>query len=141
MMSFEAARSRSPNPCPNLLSDSPDAITNLAAPKASDGSAANGTCIAFILEYGRKRVLFGADAHAKVLTNGLEPLRKAGRRATPVRFDLVKLSHHGSNANISMDMLALIKCRRWLVSTNGDNYAHPDDAAIAKVITASDPAR
>ncbi len=32
-------------------------------------------------------------------------------------------------------MLALIDCRRWLISTNGDNFAHPDDAAIAKVIT------
>ena len=33
-----------------------------------------------------------------------------------------------------MDLLGLIDCRRWLISTNGDNYAHPDDAAIAKVI-------
>jgi hypothetical protein len=71
-----------------------------------------------------------------VLTEGLE--RYATRVGEPrPRIDLVKLSHHGSNANVSMKMLALIDCRRWLISTNGDNFAHPDDAAIAKVITAA----
>ena len=34
-------------------------------------------------------------------------------------------------------MLGLIDCQRWLISTNGDNFAHPDDAAIAKVIRSS----
>ncbi len=89
--------------------------------------------IAFILEYDGKRVLFGADAYASVLTDGLRRYAERVGEARP-RIDLVKLSHHGSNANISMDMLGLIDCRRWLISTNGDNFAHPDDAAIAKVI-------
>jgi hypothetical protein len=34
-------------------------------------------------------------------------------------------------------MLELIDCQRFLISTNGDNFAHPDDSAIAKVITTS----
>ena len=48
------------------------------------------------------------------------------------------MAHHGSNANISMDLLDLIDCRRFLISTNGDNFAHPHDAAIAKVIMSAD---
>jgi hypothetical protein len=127
-------RDREFDPLPEPLDAA--AIKNLAAVRASDSSPANGTCIAFIFEYGRKRVLFGADAHSKVLTQGLQRYAVEVGERRPC-FDLVKLSHHGSNANISTDMLALIDCRRWLISTNGDNFAHPDDAAIAKVINTS----
>jgi hypothetical protein len=127
-------RSREADPLPDPLDLT--AIKNLAAKRASDGSPANGTCIAFIVEFGLKRVLFGADAHAKVLTEGLHRYALEVGQMRP-RFELVKLSHHGSNANLSTDMLSLIDCRRWLISTNGDNFAHPDDAAIAKVIASS----
>lgn len=111
------------------------AIARLAAKNASDRSVANGACIAFVVEHGGKRVLLGADAHAPVLAAGLERYAARVGEARP-RFELVKLAHHGSNANLSVAMLELIDCRRFLVSTNGDNFAHPDDVAIAKVIAA-----
>jgi hypothetical protein len=123
------------DPLPDPLDH--DAIASLAAHNETDGSEANGSSIAFVLEYDKKRVLFGADAHATVLTNALKRYAERVGEARP-RIDLVKLSHHGSNANLSTKMLALIDCRRWLISTNGDNFAHPHDAAIAKVITTSD---
>lgn len=114
-----------------------DAVLMLAAQNDSDSSAANGASIAFILEYDDKRVLFTGDAHASVLTKSLKRYAQRVDEERP-RIDLVKLSHHGSNANVSAKMLQLIDCRRYLISTNGDNFAHPDDAAIAKVIAASD---
>ncbi|MGI5132099.1 ComEC/Rec2 family competence protein [Pseudonocardia sp. CA-107938] len=120
-------------PLPNPLDHA--AITCLAAKNAADSSEANGSSIAFVVEHGGKRVLMGADAHAPVLAGGLQ--RYAARVGEPrPRFDLVKLAHHGSNANISTALLDLIDCRRFLVSTNGDNFAHPDDAALAKIIEA-----
>ena len=82
-------------------------------------------------------MLFGADAHAPLLLKNLQRYAAEIGEARP-RIDLFKLSHHGSNANISMDLLRAIDCRRFLISTNGDNFAHPDDAAIAKVISAAD---
>ncbi len=127
-------RDRTADPLPDPLDHA--AIKRLAAENATDSSAANGSSIAFILEYDDKRVLFGADAHAPVLTEALKRYAKQVGEARP-RIDLVKLSHHGSNANLSTAMLALIDCRRFLISTNGDNFAHPDDAAIAKVIATS----
>ena len=127
-------RDRTADPLPDPLDDA--AIKRLAAENANDRSAANGSSIAFILEYDNKRVLFGADAHAPVLTEALKRYAKQVGEARP-RIDLVKLSHHGSNANLSTAMLALIDCRRFLISTNGENFAHPDDAAIAKVIATS----
>ena len=53
-------------------------------------------------------------------------------------MDLVKLSHRGSNANVSTAMLDLIDCQRFLISPMVINSAHPNDAAIAKVIMSSD---
>lgn len=127
-------RTRASDPLPDPLDRG--AIERLAAVKATDRKPANGSCIAFVLEYGKKRVLFGADAHTKVLAAGLRRYALRVKEARPT-IDLVKLPHHGSNANVSTDLLGLIKCQRWLISTNGDNFAHPDDAAIAKVISSS----
>ena len=129
---------RTVDPLPDPLDEA--AIAELAARRSTDGSEANGSSIAFILEYGSaptKRVLLAADAHASVLAKNLARYAdEVGER--PVRIDLVKLSHHGSNANLSAKVLELIDCRHFLVSTNGDNFGHPDDAAIAKIVSAAD---
>jgi len=127
-------RDREFDPLPDPLDH--DALMRLAAKNDYDDSEANGSSIAFILEYDNKRVLFAADAQAPVLTKALNRYAERVREMRP-RIDLVKLSHHGSNANLSTAMLALIDCQRFLISTNGDNFAHPDDSAIAKVITTS----
>ncbi len=46
----------------------------------------------------------------------------------------MKLSHHGSKGNLSDAFLRLIDCRRFLVSTDGSQFGHPDDEAIARVL-------
>jgi hypothetical protein len=43
-----------------------------------------------------------------------------------LRLDAFKLSHHGSMGNVNEDLLSLVECPRWIVSTNGDVYHHPD---------------
>jgi hypothetical protein len=134
----------SPKPFERVVDALPDpldaaAVARLAAQSSTDGSEANGSSIAFVLEHGdapTERILLAGDAHASVLTKNLKRYAdEVGEQ--PVRIDLVKLSHHGSNANVSAKMLGLIDCRRYLVSTNGDNFGHPNDAAIAKVVAAA----
>jgi hypothetical protein len=49
-------------------------------------------------------------------------------------MDAVKLSHHGSKANLSDAFLRLIDCRRFLVSSDGGQFSHPDDEAISRVL-------
>jgi len=111
-----------------------EAVKTMAAHNDRDGSPANGSCIAFILEFEDKRLLLGADSHATVVAPNLKRYaQEVGEER--VRLDLVKMAHHGSNANISTAVVDLVDCDRWLISTNGENYGHPDDSAIAKVIT------
>lgn len=53
------------------------------------------------------------------------------------RIDLCKLPHHASRANVTSELIEAIDASRYLVSTNGDTFGHPDDPAIARVIRPS----
>jgi beta-lactamase superfamily II metal-dependent hydrolase len=95
----------------------------------SDTAVANGSSIAFVFEYRGARILFAGDAYAPVLADGLQRMA-AARGVDRLAFDAVKLSHHGSMGNVSRELLALIDCPRFLVSTNGDYFRHPDPETI-----------
>ena len=119
---------------PLALSDAD--LERIAAGKERDHSEANGSSIAFILEHDGKRALLGADAHPDVLVPNLKRFAAAVGEER-VRIDLFKLPHHGSRANVTLDLVEAMDARRYLVSTDGGNFAHPDDAALARIILAS----
>jgi hypothetical protein len=91
----------------------------------ADRTPANGSSISFLLEYDGVRVLLPGDAHASSLATALGRLA-AGERETRVRLDAVKLPHHGSMGNVSREWLQRVDCQRWLISTNGAIFGHPD---------------
>jgi len=109
-------------------------LEGLASVRTRDRSPANRSSIAFVIEYDGRRLLLTGDAHPGVLARNLRRYGMMLNEGRP-RIDLVKLPHHGSGANVSGELLKAMDARRFLVSTNGDNYGHPDDAAIARVIT------
>jgi beta-lactamase superfamily II metal-dependent hydrolase len=134
--------------------DSSAALTRLAARKdyeppprievfgseeyVSDNSVANGSSIGFVLEFGGLTCLFTGDATPPVLTDGLRRLATE-RGVSAVQFDLVKLAHHGSDANIDPELAALMPSPRYLVSTNGARYRHPNAKAINLLISKFKP--
>lgn len=119
---------------PDKLTD--EILQEMAATSTADNSEANGSSIAFIVEYQGKRALLGADAHSDVLVQSLTKYASTVGEAR-VRLDLVKLPHHGSRANVTAALIDTIAAKRYLISTNGDNFAHPDHAAIARIIVGS----
>jgi hypothetical protein len=100
---------------------------------ATDNSVANGSSIAFVLEHDGKSCLFAADALPEVLVEGLRRFA-AERSAEAVQFDLVKVAHHGSAKNIDEELVRNMPTRRYLISTNGARYHHPDRAAIGLIL-------
>lgn len=97
-----------------------------------DSKEANGSTIALLVEHDDRRILLGGDAHVDRLISSLTPLAAAeGHR---VRLDALKVPHHGSAGNLSNDLLALLDCDRYLISTNGDYFSHPHPEAIARII-------
>lgn len=106
-----------------------------AVPFNEDAAEANGSSIAFLLEYGGKRVLFGADAHPSVLVNSIDKL--TGGQSIAV--DLFKLPHHGSKNNVSVELVRKVPAKHYLFSTNGLHFYHPDQEAVARVVKYAPP--
>ena len=106
-------------------------VEALSGPSGHDSTPPNGSSIAFIAQYGEKKVLLGADAHPDVLLTALTALAGADGRCA---VDLVKLPHHGSRANVTREVLEKLDCRRFAISTSGAVFGHPDPEAIARVL-------
>jgi len=104
-------------------------------PVTKDTSVANGSSIALLAEFGEHAVLLTGDAHADVLAKSITALQQArGRKNEKLKLDALKLSHHGSANATTAELLALLDCPRYLVSSNGNIFCHPDREAVARVI-------
>lgn len=97
---------------------------------AEDEAVANGSSIAFALSYRGKRILCGADAYPSRLLRSL----KALEGETPFAFDVVKLPHHGSANNVSIELVESIASAQYVFSTNGARFKHPSRPAVARVV-------
>ena len=96
----------------------------------TDKTPANGSSIAFVIDYKGKRLLFTGDAFPEDLIKGLSSYGDESE----LKFDLVKLPHHGSLKNVSEEFIRSVECQNWLVSTDGTRFKHPDSSAIARII-------
>jgi len=102
---------------------------------ANDTSVPNGSSIAFLLEHRGASCVLAADAFPTVLGSALWALANA-RGGRPVEVDVLKVPHHGSRKNVIPTLLELVPARHYVVSTNGEHFGHPDDVALARVVTA-----
>ena len=98
-----------------------------------DCGVPNGTSIAVLAEFRGAAALLSADAHAPVLAGSIRSLLKK-RRGERLKLDAFKVSHHASQNNLSTELLELLDCPRYLVSTNGEHFCHPDREAVARII-------
>jgi beta-lactamase superfamily II metal-dependent hydrolase len=122
-----------PKPLPRAAF-APD-LTGLAETKtAKDRSVANGSSIALLLEHRGASVLLAADAFEPVLTTALRAVAQDRGASLPLQLDALKLSHHGSQANVTTELFGCVQARHHVVSTNGAIFGHPDDTAIARTI-------
>jgi len=110
-------------------------LEKLAEEEATlDNTVANGSTITLLAEYEGKRALLTGDAWAPVLTSALKRLN-AERNTSRLALDVFKVPHHGSVRNVTRELLDQISCKRYLFSTSGAIFNHPDEAAVARVIT------
>lgn len=101
-----------------------------------DESSVNGSSIAFIIEYEGKKMLFLGDSHSDIIENYIES-KLLNTQDEKIKFDLVKISHHGSSNNSSPRLLELIDCNNYLICTNGKKFGHPDDETLARIISSN----
>jgi beta-lactamase superfamily II metal-dependent hydrolase len=101
---------------------------------AVDRAPANGSSIAFLLEHRGASILLAADAFSTVLVPSLQALARHRKLPGPLKLDAIKLSHHGSRANVTRSLFETVQADHYIVSTNGAIFHHPDDEAIARVV-------
>jgi len=83
-----------------------------------DGNFHNGSSIAFILEIDDKRILFLGDSHPSIVCEGLKKIGEP----LPLKFDFVKVSHHGSRGNTSDELLDIIDCNHFVLLSDGEQH-------------------
>ncbi|MPM69267.1 hypothetical protein SDC9_116211 [bioreactor metagenome] len=97
-----------------------------------DDSIHNGSAIAFVVEKQKKRILFLSDAHPQTIIDSLERLGYSPK--TPLKVDFVKLSHHGSKLNTSIELLNHIQSDNFLISSKGSKHKLPDKRCLSRII-------
>ena len=100
----------------------------------TDSSVPNGSSIAFLVEHRGASLLLAADAFPTVLVPALKALAHRRRLSRRLKVDALKLSHHGSRANVTQDLLDAVEAKHYIVSTNNAYFNHPNDEAMARVI-------
>ena len=115
-------------------------IEELAASRfVPDSSLTNASSIGFLFEYEGRRLVFTGDGDDGRLARSLQPLAESeGGR---LRIDALKVAHHGSAANLSKELLALLDCPSYLISTSGARHHHPDDECMARILKFGGPAK
>lgn len=121
----------------DMLGEEIDAEALASQREVTDDSEANGSSIALLAEYDGRSILLGADAWPQVLSASIQRLLKE-RGKTRLPVSAVKVPHHGSKKNLTKDLLGLLDCEKFLISTNGSRFKHPDAEAIARIVTHRD---
>lgn len=103
-----------------------------ATPFKRDASPTNPTSIALLFEFEGTRIVLTGDADDPRLVTSIRP--RAQAEGGRLRIDALKVAHHGSAKNLSNELLGLLDCGRYLISTNGKVHGHPDDIAIARIL-------
>ncbi|MGH9132869.1 MAG: CHAT domain-containing protein, partial [Ilumatobacteraceae bacterium] len=90
-----------------------------------DSSIANGSSIAVHFEHDPTAMLLTGDAFAGELASAIRRLLTE-RSQQRLRVDVFKLSHHGSKANVTEELLELVEPAHVLICTDGCRFGHPD---------------
>ncbi|MDM0610964.1 MBL fold metallo-hydrolase [Clostridium perfringens] len=117
------------NNCSNKIID----IEEMANKEFMKNSKANNSSIAFFIEIKDKKMLFLGDANAEDISSSLEQY-KIDKKLEVLKFDLIKVSHHGSRNNINNKLFDIFYSDRYLISTNGNRHNHPDIECLSKII-------
>lgn len=108
--------------------------TNKTLPKKDWEDVINRSSIAFTLEADGKVLLMMGDADPWIVHDKLKELGFS--EDEPLKVNMMKISHHGSRNNTCNELLDLLKCHNYIISTNGGygNSYHPDRETIAKLL-------
>jgi hypothetical protein len=102
----------------------------------ADRSVPNLSSIVVVAEFAGKRMLLTGDARGNDISEGLQScglLDSAGA----AHFDVMKMPHHGSSRNVTLEWLEKITADHYVISADGQ-YGNPDADTIEWICRARD---
>ncbi|ELI0637185.1 MBL fold metallo-hydrolase [Vibrio harveyi] len=110
----------------NIVYD--DGVLKYKKAQTQSGDIINKSSLILLVSCNNTQILMLGDSHCDVASTSL---RNQGYSiGAPLPLAMVKLSHHGSQHNTSAELLQLIDCENYYISTNGGRYDHPDEETI-----------
>lgn len=94
-----------------------------------DTSPTNAQSAIVVAKMKDKSILLPGDAIPNKLSKALDDYKKESL----LKFDLVKLPHHGSYKNITKDILSKFECSDYVITTNGVQHFHPNKKMMLKL--------
>lgn len=96
----------------------------------------NDASVAILLQLNDgENDLFLGDANIDTVINAI---KDEDRIEKPLHCKWVKLSHHGSKNNFDPKLLNYVKADRYIFSTDGSYYGHPDKEVLAQLVDKTD---
>lgn len=95
-------------------------------------SLSNKSSIAFLFEYQRCKVLLLGDASAIEVEKSLSKLGYSEENQLVV--DICKISHHASKHNTSSSLIKMLKCSKYIISTNMTASGRPSKECLSRII-------
>ena len=101
-----------------------------------DTSIPNKSSIGLMFEYDGRCLLLLGDAHPSIIIQSLKLLGYSSENK--LKVDILKVSHHGSKFNTCNELLRLIKCKEFIISTDGRQHGLPHKECLARILMSSD---
>ncbi len=95
-----------------------------------DPSITNKSSIGLVIQCGSFSGLFLGDAHAEDVIEGLNILGFSNHQ-----FDVVKISHHGSERNTNIELLSLLGKTDYILCANNERHHHPNNITLARILS------
>ena len=99
--------------------------------KENQISPSNKASLAFVWEKGDKKVLFLGDAKPGIVVTGL--LKHYPNGPYPMKFEAIKVAHHGSPYNTTENLMQHIESEHYFV-TGGEDDVRPSEAALGRIL-------
>ncbi|MEZ9524678.1 ComEC/Rec2 family competence protein [Enterovibrio norvegicus] len=96
--------------------------------QTQSGDIINSSSSILLISCHNSKILMLGDSHAETAYKCISNL--GFNAENKLSLSLLKLSHHGSKHNTSIDLLNIIDCNNFYISTNGGRYNHPDVETI-----------
>ena len=95
-------------------------------------SLTNKSSIAFLFEYKEIKLLFLGDADSETLISSLMELGYS--KQNKLKVDFCKIAHHASKHNTSNELIQLLDCSNYILSTQQTAQGRPSKECLSRII-------